>query len=85
MNNNLRPPMPGYATPAGKRGKGQMNAERQTHTPVGRVSPQGVTRQAVDADANANVWLRYANPTYQAEMQHVQKKPNIYARSLSHV
>jgi len=41
-----------------------MNAERQTHTPVGRVSPQGVTRQ--ESGADADVGLRCANPTYQA-------------------
>lgn len=43
-----------------------MNTERQTHNPVGRVSPQGVTRQMADAEADADVGLRYANPTYQA-------------------
>jgi len=33
---------------------------------VGRVSPSGVTRQAPDVAADANVGLRYANPTYTA-------------------
>jgi type I restriction enzyme S subunit len=37
--------------------------------PVGRVSPQGVTRQLTGEAENANVGLRYANPTYGAEWQ----------------
>ncbi|MEE7625147.1 restriction endonuclease subunit S [Methylobacter sp. Wu8] len=41
--------------------------EQQTQiSHVGRVSPSGVTRQAVDAPANEDVGLHYVNPTYAA-------------------
>jgi len=34
--------------------------------PVGRVSPQGITRQASAGATTENVGLRCANPTYEA-------------------
>jgi hypothetical protein len=41
-----------------------MISERENQQPVGRVSPQGDTRSL--AEANADVGLRCANPTYEA-------------------
>ena len=39
-------------------------ADAKTHANVGRVSPQGVTRQDGDGVSPQGVGLRCANPTY---------------------
>ena len=46
-----------------------MSSERKSQQPVGRVSPQGVTRQS--PDSGADVGLRCANPTYAAEWREI--------------
>ena len=52
-----------------------MSSEQiNTSHPVGRVSPQGVTRQLASDAENANVGLRCANPTYGAEWPEVNLK-----------
>ncbi|MDP3438993.1 MAG: hypothetical protein Q8R95_05295, partial [Azonexus sp.] len=44
-----------------------MPINKPPHHPVGRVSPQGVTRRWPDSDTD--VGLRCANPTYAAELR----------------